>query len=158
MNVTEKSIVSPSNYAEIKKMLLGEEADVNLALTILEQSSYEESKVYILCVLKECFKETFGSGSKFKELAPELADVVIASISTSDADITKLVFKEIYDIAIKRDNKVELEFILDILKDELVALLGEFGYDFINFTDVMIKPKGWEKETQKILTKLQAND
>jgi len=151
--IDEKSIISPKNYAEIKKMMLSsDEASVTVGLSILEQSDYNKSELYILLALKQTFKEAFASVEKFKEKAPELADKVLESIEMNNVDITKLAFKEIYNLAMKRNIKEEIEFMLDILRDELVSLLTEFGYEFTTFTDILIRPKGWISEHDTTLS------
>jgi hypothetical protein len=131
--VNEKSVVSADNYNQIKEMLTSnDEGSVTVAITILEQSDYDKSEVFLMCILKDCFRETFGSASKFKELAPELSEKVAERLKKEDLDITKLSFKEIYELAVSRNIPAEIEFTLTILRDELVELLKEFGYDFVN--------------------------
>ena len=153
--LSEKSVISQENFIELKTMMLSnDEASVNLALTILEQSDYELSEIYIMCMLKDTFKEAFGSVSSFKEKTPELAEKITKSLDVEDIDVTRLSSKHIYDHAIKRDNQEELEFILELLKNDLLSLLSTMGYEFVNFTDVLIKPKGWELANKEKLKQL----
>lgn len=155
MEVTKKSTVSAENYAEIKNMMLSnDEASTTLALTILEQSDYEKSEVYIMCMLKDCFREAFGTAQKFQELSPILSKKVTNALEVSDIEITKLSFKEVYDLAIKRNIRGEAEFALDLLRNELVLLLKDIGYDFTDFTEVLIKPQGWEETNKQELLRL----
>jgi hypothetical protein len=154
--VTEQSVVSADNYASIKEMMLSnDEASVNVALTILEQSNYEKSEVYLMCILKDCFRDAFGTAAKFKEVAPALAEKVTERLHKDDLDISKLSFKEIYELALKRNVPEEIEFTLTILRDELVELLKEFGYGFVDFTEVLIKPMGWSESQKKLIESLK---
>jgi hypothetical protein len=154
--LSKKSIISKENFDELKDMLLcNDEASVNLALIILEQSHYEQSEIYIMCLLKDTFSKAFGSLSSFKEKTPILAQNIIDSLDIDDVDITRLSAKCIYDKATKRNIQEELEFILELLKNDLVNLLDNMGYDFINFTDVLIKPKGWEQANNQKLNQLE---
>jgi hypothetical protein len=155
--LSKKSVISQENFTELKTMMLSnDEASVNLALTILEQSDYDTSEIYIMCIMKDSFKEAFGTVTSFKEKTPILAEKITQGLGMDDVDITKLSFKHVYDRAVKRDIQEELEFVLELLKNDLISLLGTMGYDFINFTDVLIKPKGWEHANQLKLNELKA--
>ena len=155
--LSKKSTISTENFAELKTMMLSnDEASVNLALTILEQSDYETSEIYIMCIIKDSFKEAFGTVSSFKEKTPILAEKITEGLGIDNVDITRLSFKHVYNRAIKREVQEELEFVLELLKNDLVSLLSTMGYDFINFTDVLIKPKGWEHANQLKLNELKA--
>lgn len=156
MEVNSQSIVSKDNYDEIKNMLTApDEASKVLAITILEQSDYKESEVYILTVLKDSFRDAFSSTSEFQKQAADLSIKVCDSLGEQGADIVTLSYKEIYAIAIKRDKKEEIEFILDCLSVELIKSLEAFGYEFMEFTDVLIKPKGWMKEYKSKMKALE---
>lgn len=153
--LSEKSIISKENFNELKNMILSnDEASVNLALTILEQSDYESSEIYIMCMLKDTFKEAFGSVSTFKEKTPILAEKITKSLDVEDVDITQLSSKQVYNRAIKRDIQEEMEFILELLRNDLMSLLSTMGYEFVNFTEVLIKPKGWEQANNEKLKQL----
>lgn len=153
--VNAQSVVSAENYEQIKEMMLSnDEASVNLAITIMEQSDYEKSMIYIMCILKDCFRDAIGTVQKFKELSPVLSEKVTEHLENDDCDVTKLSFKQIYALAEKRNNQEECEFMLDIVVEELKLLMGEFGYEFQNFTEVLIKPKGWSKRQADLISGL----
>ena len=144
--VMTQSIVSSDNYIEIKNMLKSNDnGSKNVALSILEQSDFEKSKLYILCALKETYpnvKEDFKS-----EMYRTLFDNVNTTLKDSATDISSLTFRKIYEIAVERDNKDEIAFMLSIFKDELLGLLKDYGFSFLEYLDIEIKPK-----------KIEAND
>ena len=157
MEVTEQSVVTSNNYKSIKEMLISnDEASQTLALTILEQSDYDKSEVYIMCILKDCFRTAFGTVKKFEEVSPTLFKKVTNTIKTEDVEIAKLSFKEVYDLAVKRNIEEEINFILKIFKDELIDLFTDMGYQFVHFTDILVKPKGWEEDQEKKIAELKA--
>jgi len=143
--VTERSVVSCDNYAEIKNMLLSnDEGAKNVALTIMEQSDYKQSEIYILCLLKEAYSDVFGThgATKFEESCPDLYQNIVNSISDKGEDnISTLSFKVCFDIAMARNNKTEIDFMLGLFTTELTALLKEYGFEFLEYVDVFVKPK-----------------
>lgn len=150
------SVISNENFSELKHMMTSDdEASVNLALTILEQSNYEESEIYIMCIIKDAYDKVFGKLSEFKLRTPELSEKIIKSLSNTEQDITKLSFEYIYNLVIKRNKQEELEFVLSLLNDELIELLKTMGYQFVNFTDVIIKPQGWLQDVEAKLNQLK---
>jgi hypothetical protein len=154
--VIKQSVVDNNNYGKIKEMLLStDEASRNVGLTILEEADYSESEVYVLCIVKDCFREAFGSVSSFKELTPTLFEKITKSITVENNDITNLSFKSIFDKAMERGKETEIEFILNIFRDELVELLREFNYTFMDFMELTLKPIGWEAENKKKLARLK---
>ena len=114
--VTERSVVSSDNYAELINMLKSnDEASQNLALTIMEQSDFDKSKIYLFCLLKETYKEVFGNDSKrFEEIYPELHRNVSHSLAEEATNISTLSFRKVYEIAVARNNKEELSFMLNV--------------------------------------------
>lgn len=156
MEVTERSVVSGENYKQIKEMLIGnDEASKTVALTILEQSDYEQSEIYVMLVLKDAFRTAFGTAAKFKELSPVLADKVTKSLKEEDIEIAKLSFKEIYDLAMKRNIQEEIDFILMIFQEQMYELFSDMGYQFVNYTEVLVKPKGWFAAQELKMLKLE---
>jgi hypothetical protein len=154
--LSKKSVISEENFEELKNMMLSnDDASVNLALTILEQSDYAQSEIYIMCMLKDTFSKAFDSVSSFKDKTPILAQNITDSLDIEDVDITRLSSKHVYERAVKRDVQKELEFVLGLLKVDLVNLLDNMGYDFVNFTEVLIKPKGWEQSNKEKLNQLE---
>ena len=144
--LTTQSIVSSDNYMEIKNMLISnDDGSRNVALNILEQSDFEKSKLYVLCILKESYDKI---GQDFKsESYRTLFDNVKETLKDSATDISSLTFRKIYEIAVERDNKDEIAFMLSIFKDELLGLLKDYGFSFLEYLDIEIKPK-----------KIEAND
>lgn len=157
MEVNEQSVVTQDNYEEIKKMLLSnDDASKNLALTILEQSDYEKSELYIMCVIKDCFRESFGSVEKFAEMSPVLSEKIAQKLSEEDVDMAKLSFKEIHRMVMKKGDLEEVEFVMTIFRDELIELLSEMQFEFVEYTDVLVKPKGWEQANKEKIASLEA--
>lgn len=158
MKVNEQTVISMDNYKELEKMLTAEDqASSDLALTILEQSDYEESKVFLILLIKDCFQQVFGTVSDFETKTPTLAEKVKKElVKHSESDITKMSFKVIYDLAVTRGIQEETEFVLSILRDQLKCLLSDFDYEFVNYTDILIKPTGWEDAIKKELEEAKA--
>jgi hypothetical protein len=143
MEVTERTVVSIENYDELKNMLLSnDEASQKMALTILEQSNFESSQVYILCLLKETFSEVFKNDASklekdYENLHKSLADI----LKEDDTEISTLSFRKIYELSVDRKIEEEMTFLLDIFKEELVTLLKDYGFSFLEYLDIIIKPK-----------------
>ena len=157
MEVTEQSVVTAENYKNLKQMLVSnDEGSKTLALTILEQSDYDKSEIYIMCILKDCFRTAFGTVKQFQEVSPILAQKVTDNLKKEDVEVAKLSFKEVYDLAIKRDIQEEIDFILGVFQAELHELFTDMGYVFTQFTDVLVKPKGWEQAQVDKINKLTA--
>lgn len=140
----ERSVVSADNYAEVKNMLLSnDESSTTLALSIMEKAEYSKSEIFILCLLKETFEKVFGRSDqkKFEEQYEELFKSVTGSIDKDSENITSLSFRSIYELAVKRAKKEELEFMMDIFKEELITMLKNYGFTFLEYLDITIKPK-----------------
>jgi hypothetical protein len=154
--LSNKSVVSKDNYYELKNMMLSDDlASVTLAVTILEQSDYELSEIYIISLIKDTFSKVFKKTDAFKEQCPELYENVANSVYVDGADLTVLSSKHIYNTALKKGNQEELEFVLNLLTKDLTELLSTMGYGFVDYTDVLIKPKGWEKANNEKLKQLE---
>jgi hypothetical protein len=141
--VTTQSIVSPDNYAELKNMMLSnDDASKKMALTILEQSNFETSQVYILCLFKETFSDVFKNDtSRLENEYPELHKRLIAALKDGDTEISTLSFRKIYELSASRKVEAEMEFLLNIFKDELINLLTDYGFSFLEYLDIRITPK-----------------
>ena len=143
--VTQRSVVSSENYAEVKTMMLSnDEGSRNLALTIMEQSDYKESEIFILCLLKETFSSIYGDHGPyrdFQEKYPVLYNNIHTRLKESATEISTLSFRRVYELATQRGNKEEISFMLQLFKEELFTLLGEYGFTFLDFLDIEIKPK-----------------
>jgi len=146
--ITERSIVSPDNYAELIMMLKSnDEASSNMALTIMEQSDFDKSTVYILCILKETYKEVFeGNKARFEEIYPELHRNVTHKLSEEATNVATLSFRKVYEIAVARDIKEELEFMINAFSEELKKHLLDYGFDFLHYFDIKVIPKTKQNE------------
>jgi hypothetical protein len=142
-DLIKQAVVSSDNYTELKTMMISNDVlSVNLALTILEQSDFEKSQIYILCLLKETSKEDFfNNSSKFKKECPLLHEKVTEKLLDHDTNIASLSFRKIYEIAVSRKKKLELSFMLNVFKKELMSLLGDYGFTFLEYIDIELKPK-----------------
>ena len=143
MEVTTQTVISAANYVELKNMILSnDDASKNMAMTILEQSEFDSSQVYIMCMLKETFNEVFkNDSSKLEEDFPELHKKVTELLKEKDTEISTLSFKKVYEVAQTRNNKEEINFLLDVFKEELVGLLVDYGFSFLDYLDITITPK-----------------
>jgi len=143
MEVTTQTVISAANYVELKNMMLSnDDASKNMAMTILEQSEFDSSQVYIMCMLKETFNEVFkNDSSKLEEDFPELHLKVTELLKEKDTEISTLSFKKVYEVAQTRNNKEEINFLLDVFKEELVGLLVDYGFSFLDYLDITITPK-----------------
>lgn len=141
--LTKQSVVTEANYSELKAMLTSnDEASVNMGLIVLEQSNFEESQVYIVCLLKETFELVFKNNpSKFEKECPTLHEQVTKVLSDHATNISSLSFRKVYEMAIARKKGEELSFMLTIFKEELMKLLGDFGFSFLEYLDIELKPK-----------------
>ena len=140
MEVTEQSVVSQENYEEIKNMLTSNDAgSKKVALTILEQSDYNKSEIYILCMLKEV--ESVFSELSFEEEYKQLSNKITKRLESEGTDISQLSFRKLYEIAIARDKPEELEFMLNTCKEELIKFLKEFGFTFLDYLEISFKQK-----------------
>lgn len=142
--LTSESIVSVENYAELKNMMLSKDkASAVMALTIMEQSDYEKSEVYLLTLFKETYVPLFAStGCAHKENEyPVLFQKVAKTLTDEDTTLASLSFKKVYEVALERDNKEELDFMLKILKGEIVTMFTEFGLTFLDLIDIELKVK-----------------
>ena len=131
---TAQSVISKDNYEEISKMLTcNDDASINLALSILEQSNFEESEVY----------KIFGSNTtRFETSYPDLFTKINTRLRDQATDISTLSFRKIFEITKERGNLEELTFMLNILRDDLVSLLEELGFEFIKDLELQFKPIG----------------
>lgn len=140
--VQERAVLSADNYAEVVSMLKSnDDASVQMALTIMEQANFEDSQVYILCALKETFDKVFKNTEKFEKEYPVLHKSVTEKLLETESQLATLSFKRIFELATARKNKEEVEFMLRIFKDELVRLLTDYGFSFLEYLDIEIKPK-----------------
>jgi len=143
MEVTTQTVVSAENYAELKKMMLSnDDASKNMGMTILEQSEFDSSQIFILCMLKETFSEVFKNDSgKFESQFPVLHKKVSDLLKDEGTEISTLSFRKVYEVAQKRNNENEISFLLNVFKDELITLLLDYGFSFLEYLDITITPK-----------------
>lgn len=140
--VTERSVISAENYDELKTMIQSnDDASKNLALTIMEQSDYDKSEIYILCLLKESQEILFKRDKSFKEVFPDLYDRVSNRLLEEATEISTLSFRKVYEIAVKRNNQEELRFLLNIFSNEVKSILIDYGFNFLDYFDVQLVPK-----------------
>jgi uncharacterized lipoprotein YehR (DUF1307 family) len=81
--------------------------------------------------------------STIKDEASQLYDKIQAKCK--DLQDWKLSYEYIYKIAVERaadiNNKHEIEFLLDLFKNELLGLLTQYGFTFLEHLDIEIKQK-----------------
>ncbi|MHA2403482.1 MAG: hypothetical protein ACXADH_10870, partial [Candidatus Kariarchaeaceae archaeon] len=56
-------------------------------------------------------------------------------------DEITLSFRKIYEAAVKRDKKAELLFLINLFSDKLKDVLIEYGFNFMEYFDIVVKPK-----------------
>lgn len=140
--VSERSVVSADNYHELKNMILSnDEASKTLALAILEQSDYEASEIYILCLMKETQKSLFNSGKTFKDDFPDLYNRVADRLLEEATEISTLSFRKVYEIGVKRNKQDEIAFLVNIFSEEVKNLLKDYGFSFLDYFDLKLTPK-----------------
>jgi len=111
-------------------------------MTILEQSDFKDSQVFILCLLKETYESLFGSKTtRLETNYPTLFSNITNILRDSGTDISKLSFRKIFEITKERNKKEELSFMLNILRDDLKALLKEFGFELFEDLEMEFRPK-----------------
>lgn len=139
----ERSVINSENYSELVQMLKSnDEGSVKMALTILEQSNFDDSKIYILCAIKETFDKVFKNAEIFSKEYPSLhKNITQDLVDNRFIDVATLSFKRIYELAVSRGKVEEVNFMLNIFKNELVRLLTDYGFSFLDYLDIEIKPK-----------------
>lgn len=139
----ERSVINSENYSELVQMLKSnDEGSVKMALTILEQSNFDDSKIYILCAIKEIFDKVFKNAEIFSKEYPSLhKNITQDLVDNRFIDVATLSFKRIYELAVSRGKVEEVNFMLNIFKNELVRLLTDYGFSFLDYLDIEIKPK-----------------
>lgn len=152
--ITEKSILSADNYEELLKLLTcNDEGSITMALTILEQSDYEKSEVYILCIMKNVYDDLFkgSKSSKLESDYPVLFTNINTRLRDQATDVSTLSFRKIFEITRERNITEELIFMLDVFRDDLKILLEEFGFEFVKDLEVVLRPIGFpDPRDQKI--------
>lgn len=131
----EKVYLNEENFDGVKQMLTSnDEGSHEVAYTLLNNLDYEDNKVFIFCLFKDLNNENyFPNGTKMPELtkAIEIDKISIANIS----------FRTIYETAVERNNKNELSFVLNLFKRDLISILQDYGFSFLEYLDIEIKPK-----------------
>ena len=59
----------------------------------------------------------------------------------SSISIANISFRTIYETAVERNNKNELSFVLNLFKRDLISILQDYGFSFLEYLDIEIKPK-----------------
>jgi len=128
-------IVNDSNYDQIYNLLNSKDApSINVGLSILEECDINKSIVYILYLLKQM--ESSNLGHIRQDDYPKLVKHFIFNF---EGDF-KLSYKQIYNIAKEKSLK-EKTFITNKFGNELRVFLTEYGFDFLNEFDIILKLK-----------------
>jgi len=157
-NTEKRVIINEENYNDIKELLVSaDHGSIKVGLSILEEAEYKRSEIYILCLLKEAFQLP-----TFKFSLHELADdyPILFTKTTRSVDVretwtrskkdtqangvtveTSLSYRVLYDLSLERDNPIATKFIINLFKDDLVNFLQNYGFSFLEYLDIEIKPK-----------------
>lgn len=146
MKVDTQSVISRENYDSIKNMLLSnDESSVMMAFSILEQSDYENSKVYILCMIAQTHSHVLAERnhkfleSNYPDLYKSLYQTMTDELGISQS--SNISFKNIYTVARTRGNQEEIQFMIDVLSEQFKSLLLDYGMSFMEYFDIELKPK-----------------
>ena len=136
------AVLNRENYENVLNMLKSNDAgSVQVAYSALENMDFNESEIYIFCILKQANEEVSNLDRTIAEKAPELYKKLQEYSETTDTNVLTFSFKNIYMRARDRNKNEEVEFLLDLFKNELVTLLQDYGLTFLEYLDIQIKPK-----------------
>lgn len=138
-----ESIISAENYNEVKELLLSvDEASAEIGRTILENVDYDESEIYILCLIRECMKVTFKDNVRvFATNYPILYEKVKTKASENTYDIGNLSLRKIYEIAMQKKNPKDLAFICNCFEKDLIDILKKYGLSIVDYVTITVTPK-----------------
>lgn len=145
--IAEKiSILNKDNYNSVYEMIASkDEGSRVVGFSVLENVNYEKSEIFLLCMLKQ-LTESQNYHINMNTVKNE-ASQLYHKIHSKCKDLPnwKLSYKYIYEIAVKRtadtNNKHEIEFLLNLFKNELLDLLTQYGFSFLEHLDIEIKQK-----------------
>jgi len=143
---TKEQLITEERFESLREMMKGEDPGSHtVALTILDTVDYEESEIFILCLLKECLEAMFSTNgnTKLQEDYPELHKRVLNSLQSSNKEdeVSKISFENILRAAKRRPDKKDLEFALSRLSHEFKDLLTAYGFSLLDFVDVHLTLK-----------------
>ena len=99
---------------------------------------------FLLCMLKQLNANSVNMHTIETE-ATILYNKIESYCKNKSITDLKISFRNIYERAVERsvdkDNKNEIEFLLNIFKNELLKLLTQYGFTFLEYLDIEIKQK-----------------
>jgi len=144
--IAEKlSILNKDNYNSVYNMITSEDGGSKVVgFSVLENVNYEESEIFLLCMLKQ-LNESNVNMYTIKTEANALYLKLEDYCKNKSITNLKISFRNIYERAVERsetkENKSEIEFLLNIFKNELLELLTQYGFTFLEYLDIEIKQK-----------------
>ena len=144
--IAEKlSVLNKDNYNSVYDMITSKDkGSTTVGFSVLENVNYEESEIFLLCMLKQLNNNSVTMHT-IKTEATLLYNKLENYCNSKGVTDLKISFKYIYERAIERsvdkDNKNEIKFLLDLFKNELIELLTQYGFTFLEYLDIEIKQK-----------------
>ena len=144
--IAEKlSVLNKDNYNSVYDMITSKDkGSTTVGFSVLENVNYEESEIFLLCMLKQLNNNSVAMHT-IKTEATLLYNKLENYCNSKGVTDLKISFKYIYERAIERsvdkDNKNEIKFLLDLFKNELTELLTQYGFTFLEYLDIEIKQK-----------------
>jgi len=144
--IAEKlSILNKDNYNSVYNMITSEDGGSKVVgFSVLENVNYEESEIFLLCMLKQLNENNVNMYTIKTEANALYLKLEDYCKNKSIIDL-KISFRNIYERAVERsetkENKSEIEFLLNIFKNELLELLTQYGFTFLEYLDIEIKQK-----------------
>lgn len=144
--IAEKlSVLNKDNYNSVYDMITSKDkGSTTVGFSVLENVNYEESEIFLLCMLKQLNNNSVTMNT-IKTEATLLYNKLENYCNSKGVTDLKISFKYIYERAIERsvdkDNKNEIKFLLDLFKNELIELLTQYGFTFLEYLDIEIKQK-----------------
>lgn len=144
----EKKLLNQDNYANVLAMLTSNDSgSIRVGYSVLENVDFEESQIFIFCMLNQVNDKVSGFSNTLKEEAPTLLEKLNEYGRTIGTDEITLSFRKIYEAAVKRDKKSELLFLINLFSDKLKDVLIEYGFNFMEYFDIVVKPKVSDQST-----------
>jgi len=144
--IAEKlSILNKDNYNSVYNMITSEDGGSKVVgFSVLENVNYEKSEIFLLCMLKQLNENNVNMYTIKTEANALYLKLEDYCKNKSITDL-KISFRNIYERAVERsetkENKSEIEFLLNIFKNELLELLTQYGFTFLEYLDIEIKQK-----------------
>jgi hypothetical protein len=138
----EIKLLNQDNYANVLAMLTSNDSgSIRVGYSVLENVDFEESQIFIFCMLNQVNEKVSGFSNTLKEEAPILLEKLNEYGRAIGTDEITLSFRKIYEAAVKRDKKSELLFLINLFSDKLKDVLIEYGFNFMEYFDIVVKPK-----------------